>query len=765
MNKAITDGIDLMPPAFADGLTDWSSADGTPGSPDYSGAANAALVASDQDFGTCLEIQKIATTQKLRYKGEVPVLPGCYLRVSARVKAISGPLPSVRIAGWAGAPGGVHVGGVQETGPQTALTSYGRIYEISAYVGTGLRAGVDMVWGGGAVYGHFGLDILGANGSVVRIESIRIDDMTLTFHRNLMDWVDVRDYGAKGDGVTDDSTAFEAADAAAGGREVLVSSGVYLLNRDVTMASRCRFEGTVTLPTQFRFALTGNFDYATYVDAFGDETLALKKALQALFNFSDHESLDLGGRRIQLTEPIDVQAAVGNVATFANRRAIRNGQLSADNSVGFETVTYNSSARYVAVDGLKLIDVVNVAAIPIGSLVTGVGVGREIYVRSKNVAAQTLTLSQPLFGVASVQNYTFKRFKYLLDFSGFDQLQRFQVDDIEFLCNGYASGIMLPKDGIAWHIRDCWFTKPKDRGVTSIGTGCYSLVLDANEFVSNETDVPVASRTSVAFNSNADDLKVRNNRAVRFRHFGVMAGSGNIISGNHFWQGDDSVDGERSAGIVMSARNVKTVLTGNYVDNCWIEMNNEHDAFPNRGPGEMAFGTLSVTANIFTANTVPTWFSWLHLAPYGTGHNIDGISVIGNTFRVVAGHVVDRVESLDTSRGAIDLALTRDLVFVGNSFESVTIRSQTPTMIVHDQVAESNAWSIATSAKLPFGCRAMAAEGLTAVGPITDGAAQNDYAQPYVVPQQGLAGDQVAVHWPVAVKGTVHLRVRADLAA
>ncbi len=42
MNKAITDGLVLMPPPFAAGLNLWSSANGVPGDPSYQGAANAA---------------------------------------------------------------------------------------------------------------------------------------------------------------------------------------------------------------------------------------------------------------------------------------------------------------------------------------------------------------------------------------------------------------------------------------------------------------------------------------------------------------------------------------------------------------------------------------------------------------------------------------------------------------------------------------------------------------------------------------------------
>ena len=85
MNKAITDGLVLMPPAFAGGLGVWSKEDGTAGSATYSGDPNAALVPADADFAGCLELIKTDAVQKLRWTGETPILPGCYLRVTARV--------------------------------------------------------------------------------------------------------------------------------------------------------------------------------------------------------------------------------------------------------------------------------------------------------------------------------------------------------------------------------------------------------------------------------------------------------------------------------------------------------------------------------------------------------------------------------------------------------------------------------------------------------------------------------------------------------
>ena len=302
MNKAITDGLVFMPPAFSNGLTQWSSEDGTSGSATYDGDPNAALVPADQDFGGCLELVKANSVQQLRFMGQTSILPGCYLRVTARVKAISGNLPSVRIAGWAGDGSNAHVAGLVETGNAVVLTTYGEVVEVSAIVGTGDRGGVDMVWGMTPLYGHFGLDLTGANGGVVRIDDIVIEDITSAFHRDMMHVVDVRDFGAIGDGVTDDTQAFENADLAAAGREILVPSGVYNLDSHVSLLHPVRFEGTVTMPTDKRLVLRGNYNLSAYIDAFGDEVLGFKKAYQALLNYTDHESLDMGGAGLKLTD-------------------------------------------------------------------------------------------------------------------------------------------------------------------------------------------------------------------------------------------------------------------------------------------------------------------------------------------------------------------------------------------------------------------------------------------------------------------------------
>lgn len=762
MNKAITDGVLLMPPAFRNGLGIWSSEDGTPGSATYASAANAALVPSDPDFGPCLELHKTQPVQKLRHMGETPLLPGCYLRVSARVKAVAGALGSVRIAGWAGGPGGVHVGGLVETGPAVALAGYGEIANVSAIVGAGARTGVDMIWGSLPLYGHFGLDLTGANGGTVRIEDIRIEDVTSVFLRKLMDWVDVRDYGARGDGVSDDSAAFNAADAAAlaAGQTVLVSAGTYHLPANVTMAAPVRFEGRVTMPVANRLCLLRSFDLPTYAAAFGGELEGFRKAFQALLNFADHDGLDLGGRRIEVDAPLDMQAIVANKTAYNARRTIRNGQFNVLDGPAWEPTVVTAEGSYSPAAPYTLSGVTDAALVPVGALVQGAGVGREVYVRARDPEANTLTLSQPLHGGAGTQVFTFTRFKYVLDFSGFEQLDRMNIDDVEFLCNGRASAIMLAPSGTTFHLRDCYVTRPRDRGITSTGTGCQDLLVDRCQFLSNEMPLRSQDRTSVALNINANDAKIRDNRFVRFGHFAVMKGNGHLIVGNHWFQGDDQPAGLRVAGLVLAETNLKTTITGNYIDNSFIEWTNEYQPDPAFG-SQYSFGGLTLTGNICTVNDVAPWFSWLVIKPFGPGHFIHGLNVSGNVFKSLNGPV-DRVERVDTSFAGLDMGRMRNVTMQANSFNAVGQVTANPVFFEHVQETAQTVWTIAPGAFLPFGGWARNVDSIVAEGPITTAAGARVTEMPHVLIEQGPDRRELRLHWSVAARGKVRLALRMD---
>ncbi|MEQ8293115.1 MAG: glycosyl hydrolase family 28-related protein [Roseovarius sp.] len=763
MNKAVTDGITFMPPAFASGLDVWSSGNGTPGSDTYDTSPDAAFVPSDADFGGALELLKTQSTMKLRHTGETPILPGCYLRIRARVKAISGALPDVRIAGWAGGAGGAHVPGVDETGSEVTLTSYGDVVEVSAIVGTGSRGGVDMAWGTEALYGHFGLDLTGPNGGVVRIDDIEIEDVTRFFLRDMIGVVDVRDYGAVGDGVTDDHAAFEAADDAADGRDVLVPEGTYYLGDSVTLQARARFDGTVTMPADKVLTLMQNFDLPGYIDAFGDEEVAFRKAFQSLISTPHHVELDMKGLKIDLREPVDMKAAVPDVSNFAQRRLISNGQFSVVAGPNWDTETFTSQASYTTSRGYELNNVANVANIPVGSLVEGNGVGREVYVKSKNVGAGTIELSRELYDAVGTQNFTFRRFKYMLDFSGFTKISKFAISNVDFLCRGDCNGLLLPTKGIGFHLRDCWFTAPRERGVSSHGDGCQGMMIDRCQFLSDETQLLVPNRQSIGVNINANDVKIRHNRCTYFKHFAIVGGTSSVILGNHIFQGDAADVGPRSAGIVMAHTNSRATISCNYICDCSIEWTNEHDKNPGFS-SEFSFSAMSVTNNNFLSQSTAPSFNFIRVKPYGTGHFINGLNVTGNTFRLFDGNI-DRVEGIDTSFAPMDFSRFKNITFTGNAFNNVNTVVENPLVMEHVEASHSATWVVEPFPKLPFEAWARTVESVTPKGAIREQGGPIYWGMPYHQVQQGPNKDRVNLRWEKPVEGTVTIRLRIDTPA
>lgn len=761
MNIAVTDGLVLMPPAFRAGLGVWSREEGTPGSATYDGATNAAIIPADQDFGTCLEMVKTQDVQRLRYMAETPMLPGTYLRVSARIKTVSGAIPTARISAWPGSAARAKVPGLKETGTTVTLGAYGEIVEVSAIVGSGARTGVDMAWGTTPIYGHFGLDLLGDNGGAVRIESIRIEDVTSVFLRTMIDWVDVRDFGAVGDGTTDCFAAFQAADNAANGGYILVPDGTYLIGQSLTIRAPIRFKGKLTMPRAARLVLMGSFDYPSYADAFADETEGLKKGIQALLGYTDHGTLDLRGRRVDLTEPIMVNEITPGLTSWSNRRVISNGQVMAVEGAAWNTRTVTSQASYDIGQSTTLSNVANIANIEVGSRITGAGVGREVYVRAKNVGAQTLTLSQPLYGGSGTRQYTFHRYRYVFDFTGMEHCARIHFADVDFILNGIASGIMLPENGEMFHIRDCFFTGPKDRGITSIGRGCQDLLVDRCQFLSNEMSALAQDRTTVAINVNANDSKIRDNRIVRFAHFMVAYGTGHLIVGNHWFQGDGATSGLRTPGLIFTLPNCKSVVTGNYIDNNTIEWTNEHSPQPNFGGNEYSFGGLTITGNTFTSQNTSPAFSWLSVKPYGTGHHIHGLAVTGNVFRSNAVKI-DRVDRVDTSFADLDYTRMRNIQFEGNTFNGVDAYVANPVSVTHMQATAQASWTVSMAGRMPFNGWAKNVDSLVAESQITNASGTAIAEMPWVQTQQGTDRKSLTVNWTRAVQGKVTLRVRMD---
>lgn len=87
-----------MPSRFSAGLAKWPRSDGKPNSASWENIPTATIFPADQDFDTCVEMVKTEEVSRIRYTGNTPMMPGVYLRVSARVKVIADCLP---FGGWA----------------------------------------------------------------------------------------------------------------------------------------------------------------------------------------------------------------------------------------------------------------------------------------------------------------------------------------------------------------------------------------------------------------------------------------------------------------------------------------------------------------------------------------------------------------------------------------------------------------------------------------------------------------------------------------
>jgi hypothetical protein len=286
------------------------------------------------------------------------------------------------------------------------------------------------------------------------------------------------------------------------------------------------------------------------------------------------------------------------------------------------------------------------------------------------------------------------------------------------------------------------------------------MFIEGCQFITNEGGTFAKSRTSIAMNANANDLKIRDNRASQFRHFAVLGGQNYVMTGNHVFQGDSNVDGARVAGFVFTRTNVNHTFSNNYVDNCHVEWTNESTASPVNSGG-FSFSALSITNNVFLCSDVAPWFSFVVIKPYGSGHTIRGFTMTGNMFRSTKG-TIDRVERVNTTFASLNLDAVRDVDVRGNMFLNVVTGTENPLTLDYTQSNHAPSWYISFAGRLPFSGRAQHVPSLTLRSKIKSVANVNQYTMPWITPEQGTNGDVVVLNWEKDVAGVVKKTARMD---
>jgi hypothetical protein len=212
--------------------------------------------------------------------------------------------------------------------------------------------------------------------------------------------------------------------------------------------------------------------------------------------------------------------------------------------------------------------------------------------------------------------------------------------------------------------------------------------------------------------------------------------------------------------VIFTTPNPQSFITGNYVDNNFIEWTNEHDATP-AFANQFSFGGLTITGNTFLCSDVATWFSFIVVKPYGPGHFLNGFSVVGNSFRVLNG-TIDRVERVDTAFADLDATKARNVTFAGNVFNNVDVPVANPLSVLHTQSTRTRTWTVDTASRLPFLGRARVIESVVPEDRLANASNAAVYEAPYVEPEIGSNGRQFRVIFGSDVSGKIRALVRMD---
>jgi hypothetical protein len=204
-------------------------------------------------------------------------------------------------------------------------------------------------------------------------------------------------------------------------------------------------------------------------------------------------------------------------------------------------------------------------------------------------------------------------------------------------------------------------------------------------------------------------------------------------------------------------------VTGNYIDNCFIEWGNEHDSEPQEN-GEFSFGGLNIVGNVFISSGTSTAFRWIVVKPYGSGHFFSGLTISSNSFRSF-GVIVDRVDMLDTTFATLDFTKSRNVRVEGNSFNNVTQWILNPVLVTHTQNTAAETWNVSAGGFVPFGGRIRMVDSVAPEGMITNVANAGRYVFPYSQPGTGAQGNEAQVRWGEAVKGKALVNMRMDVPA
>ena len=161
------------------------------------------------------------------------------------------------------------------------------------------------------------------------------------------------------------------------------------------------------------------------------------------------------------------------------------------------------------------------------------------------------------------------------------------------------------------------------------------------------------------------------------------------------------------------------------------------------------------------SGAVADWFSYIVVKPYGAGHSLSNLSVSGNNFKTINGSI-ERVDRVDTTYASLNPSKYSNVVFDGNNYQNIILKTANPVVIDHQQSGTASKWTIATQGQLPFGGYARNVNAIAAKNSITTSSGSVSYVLPYASIEQGFDRDAVELSFPAASKGKMSVTIRCD---
>lgn len=465
-----------------------------------------------------------------------------------------------------------------------------------------------------------------------------------------------------------------------------------------------------------------------------------KQALRDLFNLA-YYSLDLEGRKIIIDEPAVMDVVTGLTSKAVWKR-ITNGELSI--SANFLT-NYPVTSAVLSVThtaNSAVATMASTAGLRKGMYLIGAKLPRATFILSVDSPTQiTMTKKAMSSGVANVTRYDNN---YIFDFRNFTRLTRFTFENLHINCQSNGSAYMSSMDEDIVEFKNCRFVNPETFAICQYNAGG-GMVVDGCDFIASDSDTPPASRTRIACVMNGD-CRINNNRTAYFRHAFVIDGGATQFLCNHPFAG--TTDATDHLPNVIYQRSGNHVITGNYIDNGWIEFTNEE--FAGVAAAEVGGGIIS--GNRFVTRALAATEAFIVIAPYRANSVLAHMTIVGNGFKPLTsgGSVpLTAATKIDTTNGTIDATTVVDVFMSNNTFEQVG-KQEEPAM-VKVNFNSGNQAVVSFANKFPFNLAPREALGIVYKG-------ANTIGSPRVT---AVAGNNVTVDWVTAAAVSTDMIVTA----